>query len=253
MVVQFNKVPDTMFYSVTMVRDIRQASFIDRKKLKRGDPDVLLVSPLGYKQVVTREELVKRYVTPNGKRIKLGHWRYNRRYVVMSNEDISMGALRVPSKSKVKIVLPNNKEIPNGAYIICPISKNGNLVKQRHFLSDRNTFNRMFRVDKKPTMNKGIIQRLKSGAVGNKRNNNIVKEDVVAKYMVVQRILNRNTGKIAGFVVSDGKGAKKLSVPQVMDMCRLKQLSNITIVEKDGKEFLRGVGIRIENLPAIIM
>ena len=35
MIVQFNKVPDTMFYSVTMVRDIRQASFIDRKAKKR--------------------------------------------------------------------------------------------------------------------------------------------------------------------------------------------------------------------------
>ena len=99
---------------------------------------------------------MKRYVTPNGKRIKLGHWRYNRRYVVMSNEDISMGALRVPSKSKVKIVLQNNKEIPNGAYIICPISKNGNLVRAKTLLSDRNTFNRMFRVDKKPTMNKEL-------------------------------------------------------------------------------------------------
>lgn len=253
MVVQLNKVPDDMFYNVTMVRDIRQASFINRKSLKRGDPDMLLVSPLGYKHVIYRDELMKKYMTPDGKRIRIGHWRYGKRYLVMSTENIAMGALKIPSKSRVKIVLPNNREIQNGIYVLCPIGQNGSIIKQRPFISNKSVFNKMFRVDKKPTINSTAIRMANRGAVGKKRNGNIDKDVSVVKCEVVQRILNNSTGKIIGFVVSDGKVAKKLSVSQVMTMCRLKQISNITIVEKDSKEFLRGVGIRIENLPAIIM
>ena len=246
-----------MFYTVTMVRDIRQAFFIDKKQIKRGEPDIVLVSPLGYHHRVSREALMNNFVTPDGKRIKLGHWRYGRKYIVVANSNHTMGAFRVPKRSKVKIVLPNGKEAKPGSYIICLMGNNGIVDKQRTFVIQANIFNRMFKIDKKPTFKADVIKQMtgKTKVVNNTNNktSNTKKDVVNAKYMVVQRILSRNTGKIIGFVVSDGKVAKKLNTSQVMTMCRLKQLGNITIVDKDNKEFLRGVGIRIENLPAIVV
>jgi len=149
MVVTIQKVPDALFSTVTMVRDIRKAMILDRKQVGRGEPDVVLVSPLGIKEKVTRESLLKNYVEPNGRKIKISRWRYNTGYLVVANTQQQMALLKVPKKSKTTFELPNKKVAKAGEYILCPL-QNGAVVKQRASTIEKSIFNKMFIINKKP-------------------------------------------------------------------------------------------------------
>jgi len=271
LVVSLQKVPDNLFYKVTMVRDIRQAIMLNKNQVKRGEPDVVLVSPLGHQERITRNDLLKRFITPDGKRIKIGYWRYGRRYLVIENCDYKMGAFKVPRSSKFKITLPDGKSVNHGNYLVCPMTKEGDILKNRAIIVKPEVFNRMFRIDKKPSLRdnlfkqailkkevghtgvKSVINQAVNNNVEIKKANNIGKNETVAKFEAIKRIVRPDNGKIVGFVITDGKESRNLTVLQVMDLCRHKKIRNLTIVEANGKEFLRGVGIRIENLPAIVM
>lgn len=252
MVIQLNKVPNSLFCKVTKVRDIRQASFIDKSNVKRGGPDIVLASPLGYANKITRKELMDKYCTHDGKRIKMYQWRYGRKYIVMANESTSMYALKVPNNSKVKIIMPNNNEAGTGVYLLCTAGNNGEIAKNNAIKIKENLFNRMFRIDSKPTKQVQMIKQIIKNRGGNENSNCSNKRETqsVKKLVVVKRIVRPDNGKMVGFVVSNGKVAKNLNLGQVMDMCRLKQIQNVTIVDDSGKEYLRGVGIRLMDLPS---
>ena len=251
MVVPFNKIPNNLFCNVRKVRDIRQASFIDRKQVKNGEPDIVLVSPLGFKDRVSRRYLVENYCMTDGKKIKLFNMRYKRKYIVITNDNTPMFAFKVPNSKRFKISV-ENKVVRDGLYILCLCAKNGVIDKRKAMVVSENLFNKMFVIEKKPNL-KSIRVGVSTEGLDNKVDNNSSKSNDSRGLVVIKRIIRPDNRKIIGFVVSNGKVAKNCNVGQVMDMCRLKQIKNLTIVSDGGKEYLRGVGIRIENLPSITL
>ena len=239
-----------MFKGVKLVRDIRIASFIDRKQLKRGEPDMYLVSPLGFNTRVRRRDLTRKFVDTSGKKIRLRMWRYNRKYLVLRSSEIKMRALRVPKGADTVIVV-NGREVAGGSYIICEVKKDGSVAKNNGAVLKEEMFNRMFELDTEQYIDRNYLRKKSRNSLGKDVASNKRKDKVDIEYKVVRRIINKGTGKVVGFVVTDGRTTRDLTMSQVMDLCRLKRLSNITIVSKDGKEFLRGVNMRISNLPAI--
>lgn len=256
MVVQLNKIPNSLLYNVTMVKDIRQASFINRNQLKRGEPDVMVVSPLGLKNKISRRDLTKGYTLPSGKKVRVLYWKYNHKYIVVAKGNTKMYALRIPKNTKIKFVTNDKKDLGNGIYVLFPIGSNGEVVRNNPIRMSDAMFNRMFQINSKPSIEKQRIVGQDSNKTDGSNTetgstNSYVKNNTDMMYKVVKRIIRASNGKIAGFVVSNGKITRNFSVSNVMDMCRRNKIQNITIVDRDGKEYLRGVGIRISNLPSI--
>lgn len=74
-----------------------------------------------------------------------------------------------------------------------------------------------------------------------------------AKYVAIGRVVEN--GKTVGFVISNGSKNKRISKQEMMKLCLDGKITNIEVVKQgDGKPpFLRGNGIKIQDLPEIAL
>ncbi|MEM4385424.1 MAG: hypothetical protein QXD03_02615 [Candidatus Anstonellales archaeon] len=71
------------------------------------------------------------------------------------------------------------------------------------------------------------------------------------KFKVVARVVGRGD-KVVGYIVVSNKGRKMyIEKVDLAKLCNNKLVENVEIVNRDGKKFFRGNGIRLEDLPKV--
>lgn len=259
--IDFEQIPNELMHEVLFVREICQATLLDREKRKsmglpNGSPDTLLVSLMGSKKLVRRDEILSNYKNTDGSAIRLSSWHYDKKYIVYRDECTPMRMFVVPNNSNISIEYKGNK-IKNGA---CIIKSNDKKV----YIISQNNFRKQFKVTKVAT--KSDIRKLANSLKVTKElerrakeqqnkwrptNKKPLNENAIG--LITGALVNRN-GAIIGYRVKNIKTNKliDLSINKVKELCRNQKIKNMTIVAKDGKEFLRGIGIRKENLERIV-
>lgn len=76
------------------------------------------------------------------------------------------------------------------------------------------------------------------------------------RFIVINKLVDMN-GNMVGFTVKDKSNGqiKQLTVAQVTKLCDRKLVENVMLVTKEstGMKFLKGNGMRLDNLPKVIM
>lgn len=270
MAVELIKVPDTMFNSVVKVREIVTATLYNKATMEKinrqiSDGDILIETKDGQKKLISRMELIKNYTNLNGSKITMAGWHYNKKYTLMRNSKEPMAMLKIPRGSH-HLITVNGSELPKGTAVVCQI-KDGQIIKANPAVYMPKEFVRMFLVAEKAdylSAKKEIhnIKRTvqltkereekKNLKVWNEKERvkKVDRELEQAKLVATMRIVNARN-QICGFVISNGKQMKMLNLAQTKELCRQKKIKNLVIVinENNNKEFLRGNGIKIDNLP----
>lgn len=271
MAVELASVPDSMFNKVVKVREVAKATLCSKDTmLKLGkepaDGDVLMEYANGKKQLITRMELIRGYMNLNNRKIIMAGWHYNKTYNVMRNSREPMAMLKVPRLTRITISC-NDMKFPKGSTIVCEL-KDDHIQKDNPEVYDPRDFVKMFIVAEKANYlsAKKEVKNIKLTAMLTKereerRNYKAVSEQdrlekkvdheiEAAKLVAVGRVANQQ-GKICGFAISDGRQTRLFNIAQTKDLCRQKKIRNIVIVLNSAgtQEFLRGNGIRLDNLP----
>lgn len=266
--VEINSIPDAMFHEVLFVKEVCKATLLDKDmrdkmEIPHGGPDTVLVSMMGGKRLINRTELMETYKTIDNKQIKLSDWHYGKEKMVYKEMNIPMKMFTVPAKSKLKVGF-NGKSIQNGLCIICKLNEN-KIDKDNIIVLSQDRFRKQFKITKvasKADMKK-MAMSIKATKELNKQNTEKTsrwKKPVEQKQSnekaivsVVAALVNKQ-GKVIGYKVKHLKTNKIMdfATVKIMELCRNQKIKNMTIVAKDGKEFLRGVGMRKENLPRVL-
>lgn len=271
MAVELSNVPDSMFNRVIKVREIAKATLCSKDVMAKmgkepADGDIMLEYANGKKQLITRMELIHGFMNLNNKKIIMAGWHYNKTYNVMRNSREPMAMLKIPRITRITIAC-NGGSIPKGSAVVCEL-KDNSIRKDRPEVYEPRDFFKQFIVEQKADYlsAKREIRNIKLTAQLTKereerRNYKALSEKdriekkvdheiEAAKLMAVGRIANQQ-GKICGFAISDGRQTKLFNISQTKELCRQKKIRNVVIVLNSSgtQEFLRGNGIRIDNLP----
>lgn len=267
MSIALENIPSELFHDVLLVREICQATLLDKDKRKKmglpnGSPDTLLISLLGSKKLVRRNEIMENYKNKDGSAIKLSGWHYDKKYIVYKQESIPMKMFAVPNNSKTTITYKGNT-IKSGMCVLC-LTDNGKINKDKIVVMTQDNFRKQFKVTKVAT--KSDIRKLANSLKATRDlqkqdkeqkdrwrpvNKKPINEGAIA--LVIASLVNKN-GAVIGYKVRNLKTNKEVdfAISKIKELCRNQKIKNMTIVAKDGKEFLRGVGIRKENLPRVL-
>lgn len=288
MEIRYDTIPDRAFLRVIMVRDVRRARVLAQAEAAaKGllDRDIALESPLGFIEYVSRVELLQRYRYPNGRKIHLIRWRRGHKYIIAASSNVLMYSIYVPERFRVRISKPKQDMVVNdngkSHYIVCMADASGNIDRGHVFVISSSLFKKMFRYyssadvmefiknhgrveDEQIDFGDTTKQYIKSTAgskaaqYGNnssteaKSINTIEqsKEPVKIKYTAVGKVVDN--GKVVGFALKDTYGTVYIMDKlQTMELCRNKMVDNLGIRELNGKWYIYGIGIRIEQLPEV--
>lgn len=75
------------------------------------------------------------------------------------------------------------------------------------------------------------------------------KKIVQASYRIKERLINNNSNKLVGFVITNGINEVEVNTAKIMELCGSGKISNATLVTNEGKRFIRGVGVSLSSLP----
>jgi len=281
MLIEYEKLPTDFFLKVLRVNDLRRAKVLTLKEIKEkglDDKDVILESPLGYIEYITRKELVENFKYPDGKPIRLLRWVRGKKYIVTTEDNTLMYALYVPKKVKIKL----DGELVNGGenYIVCLSNESGEIEKTYKFVVPRDIFKKMFKYSdltelhrfiKEGVKNKNIQQidfgenissvkpvmsEIKEQAVSKiekQRNKQEKPQKIlnIKEYRAIGKIINEN--EVIGFVLEHTESGEiiKTNKVETMELCLKKKIKNLGARELNGKLYLHGVGLKIKDLPAL--
>ncbi len=143
------QVNDSLFCKVYQVNNLYIAKILDRKTngIPYGEPDVKLVSLTGETQMVTRKELMERYRTLGGKKIKMRGFKNERGYCILGTEHAEQYALKVPMDKTVEYGF-NTKVAKPGSWLICGDDGCGGINKQIAVCMSSEQFKKIFKVTK---------------------------------------------------------------------------------------------------------
>lgn len=113
-----DKLPDCAFVNAIKTVDVCTARILpasERAEVKRGGPDVEIVSMDGEKMLVTRQQLCSQFTHCSGRRIKLQYLRTDTKYVVYRLCNVTCRVTKLPNNCTGKI---GNKSIKPGSFII---------------------------------------------------------------------------------------------------------------------------------------
>lgn len=312
MEIQYERIPDGLFFKSNMLLDIRCAYIV--RGVGRGEGDIELVSPLGFSERVSRVELLERYRYIDGSVIKLGAWLGKRRYLVVNRCNNGMYGIYIPPRVLLKRGEVELKVGRTGVYIICGSGDMGEIDRDKVYVVVPKYFKRMFKMEgnlddcrelRDRLLKRGVVKEVKCeinnrgglrGAldsimdnierstikldkesvtsiqdVGVKKENSDVGNNAVGnnnidgnlkdersksvkdeRYKLVARITQG--GRMVGFIVEDIYGVKvECNKGKVIEFARKRLLSNASIRNKNGKEYLYGIGIKLMELPEVSM
>lgn len=274
MVIDLNKVPDNFFLPAYMIRDIRKASILPKGKRESGKPDIVLQSPLGITEVVSRRDLVTKFRYLNGRRIHLGAWRNNKANLVIlaGSPNKQYYVLKIP---KSKIVKVNDKVVrEKEVYIVCE-GIEGDLQRESVYIVSPKMFCKMFKmqgsihhlnnntsITPKVNINSKVENNTaevdsQSSRVDNKIKVNIYKNkaDVYAennkteKYSAVAKIMRDK--QLIGFVISKDGNNINVDIQTMKSLVSEGKVEHVALRRVDGKTHLYGVGIKLSELPQV--
>lgn len=288
MEVSYDTIPNRAFLRVIMVRDIRRARVLTHvEAAKKGllDHDIALESPLGFVEYISRAELLQRYRYSDGRKIHLIRWRRGQKYIIVASSNVLMYSIYIPERFKVRIYKPKQDIVVNdngkSHYIVCMADASGNIDRERVFVISSSLFKKMFRyyssadvvefiknhgriedeqIDFGYTTKQNIKNTAGSKVVQYDNNSGTevksintdekLKEPIKIKYTAVGKVVDG--GKVVGFTLRDSYGAVyTMDKLQTMELCRNKMVDNLGIRELNGKWYIHGIGIKIEQLPEI--
>jgi len=141
------QVNDSLFCRVYQVNSVYIVKILDRKTngIPYGEPDVKLVSLTGETQMITRKELMARFKTLNGKKIKMRSLRNEQWYCVLGNEHPEQFALKVPYDKTIEYGFNTNVAKP-GSWLICSDDGMGGINKQIAVCMNSEQFKKIFKV-----------------------------------------------------------------------------------------------------------
>lgn len=288
MLLEYDSLPDEAFLKVIRMKDIRRARILTPKEVSEkglGNRDVMLESPLGYAEYITRSDLVKYFKYPNGKRIQLIRWMKGKKYIVVADDNRLMYAMYIPAEYQVKIDRAEREVIVNkdgkSHYIVCLSDANDSIDRRYAFVLPSDIFRKMFRYANLQDVEAFINGGISSRAVKNNADKEIdfgtpavetkaepkvepkvetkvervrteqanPADQKVVKYTAIGKITEN--GKVTGFVLQSLETSEVVYLDKLrtMELCRAKLVNNLGIRELNGKFYIHGVGIRIEELP----
>lgn len=288
MEVSYDTIPNRAFLRVIMVRDIRRARVLTHvEAATKGllDHDIALESPLGFVEYISRAELLQRYRYSDGRKIHLIRWRRGQKYIIVAGSNVLMYSIYIPERFKVRIYKPKQDIVVNdngkSHYIVCMADDSGNIDRERVLAISSSLFKKMFRyyssadvvefikshgriedeqIDFGYTTKQNIENTAGSKVVQYDNNSGTkvksintdekLKEPIKIKYTAVGKVVDN--GKVVGFALRDSYGAVyTMDKLQTMELCRNRMVDNLGIRELNGKWYIHGIGIRIEQLPEI--
>lgn len=130
-------------------RDIIAAKILtkeERNKLNipRGGNDVLIKSLCGYKSLISRGELIKRYRHLDGRRIKLAGWRSGVLYIVGREDNTQASVFFISNKYNITF---RGKSLLNYAgryYLVFLDNGSGQIDKNKPYLIKKDIFRKLF-------------------------------------------------------------------------------------------------------------
>lgn len=214
-------------------------------------------------RTISRDTLLREYVTVSGKRINLLQLKNGMVYTVMRKCNIQAKAIIIKSIGKIKYCVNFDGKYCNG--VVKTISSE--------------YFKKMFIIQMQPSLTNGIRAMFNSNttevcdtpAVSNnetvssvdnvkmkenktfRQGNKDVKDSDKTGIKVSGRLFNIN-GKQVGFVIEDSKGnSKQISYSTAKVLVEKHKIDNMEIVTNNGKWFFRGNGMSLESLPKYIL
>lgn len=322
-------IPDLLFLPVNLVRDIRKAKILLEEQREPGKPDIIIESPLGFTEQVTRDQLVKRFTHANGSKIRLGSWKKGLPYMIMTLVQEQMYGIFIPSQYPMDIAIAgetfriNRDDSGTGTYVICRPDEAGDIQKDDAWVISPRCFRKMFSMsgsiqsnaDQCEELQRKIASRLRRGnddteqqelasiddmntrmlsglasRLGTKKEvqepetlgvqdttlfkdmnaamlNSLAsrlgtKKEVSTQtveeeadnteqeltYKVTHRVIKN--GKNVGFILEDTDGGSDAYTKrEILSLCKQGKIINLGVRERDGKEYLYGIGVRLTELP----
>lgn len=273
--VEYTKIPDSSFITVEKVRDIlkvRVLSVKERKEKKAGVNNILATNAFGEKRLLDRATLLKRYTNPDGSKIRLITWDSVKEHIVVSRDSSLAAGMYIPRGYTLTI---NSKPVnicKNGnVYIICPLDSNGAISRRHAKIISKADFRKMYRLANAPNISKGSQNRQqlsdvqKASAIDKeirqeqtaqnikndtRQSSNAIKKEM---YTAIARILHGD--KTIGFVIQgvETKTTREVNLNFFTRLCRERIIDNVTVANREdtGKEYLRGINIKIGDLETV--
>lgn len=142
MFVLFGSIPEQAFFKVRMDRNICRAVVNKYSDVAQGKPEVELISSLGYREALTKKQLLDNYRFINGKKIKLLAISSKNPVTVMGVSGFEMAAVYVPSSCTVEFDTGN--ESASGTYIVCEVNPDGSVNRNKYYFVSRDIFQKIF-------------------------------------------------------------------------------------------------------------
>lgn len=154
-----DRMPDKAFIDAVRVKNICKVQIASRAESvtrEPGMPDVKIREATGVQKYITREDLLKKFVNPNGTKIKICTLKANKTYTVMSHCSEPFKVCKLPSNCKGVI---GGKGVESGSYIVIPV-ENGMPNRNEMGIISARLFRKMFNIP----MQKVISDNLNSGS-----------------------------------------------------------------------------------------
>ena len=272
MVRDIKDIPEEALMKVTKVREIAQCRFIGRDEYKRlpsGSPDVIVISVGNKRRQITRKQLISEYSDVKGKRIKLRTWKSDKKHLIMCAANTEMRAMFISNKMRNKFSI-NSDECLSDVYVVFSIMENGEVDFSSPEVYDKKMFHKSFRVEELSSMVKCTVSSKRSTKTKTNEEKKVYEEAVADEdcadnieiskenkhteekttYHITARIVNDTDGSLVGFLITERTGSvKAVKSNELMNLVRLSKVDNACIVDNGNKKFLRGVGIRLSELP----
>lgn len=236
----------------------------DRDKLEDKSKDIIVKSITDGSKYISREELYNNYTHISGNNVKMKYLASGRWYTLIRRVNRKCMAVGIPLNTNVTI---NNMAVNGGNVILC--------IGNRVVVITKAQFKKMFAVRFKPSVrNNRTANRIarKASNIEQARIKDEINRDIdninerviteqnvkqavsdrkeTGKYKIIANIVNAGNNVI-GYVITDRKGVKhEIPKSKAMMLCREYKIANAEVVRnRNQKEFIRGNGIRLDDLP----
>ena len=252
---------------VMQVIDIVKAKPVSRKdrdKLEDKSRDIIVKSITDGSKYISREELYNNYMHISGNKVKMKYLASGKWYTLVRRVNRKCIAVGIPLNNNVMI---NSMAVNGGNVILC--------IGNRVVVVTKTQFKKMFIVKFKPSVrNNRTANKIarKASNVEQARIKDEINRDIdninervkaeqntnraissgkeTGKYKIIANIVNAGDNVI-GYVITDRKGVKhEIPKSKAMMLCKEYKIANAEVVRnRNQKEFIRGNGVRLEELP----
>lgn len=145
--IQLQNLPNELFMQAIMPVAYFKAGIIkvEGKRSLGGEyRDVELISPIGLREKISRQELIRNFTYLNGKNIVLGQWAKDRKYAIRKNEPQSLYAMPIPKGLGVQIKDKVATSEKCRMYIVCYADGQGGVDKTYAVCVSKRIFKKLF-------------------------------------------------------------------------------------------------------------